>query len=547
MSEYTHPLTQFERRVKSDAELPYLHQPFKGNWTTYTWAEVGRKARQVAAALKASGLQQGDKVAILGKNSAEWLICDFAIAMAGMVSVPIYATAGTQTIEYVLEHSEAKALFVGRLDKYTSYEAASHNVITVAYPYPDIRAQHQWDQWLENVEPLKEIASPSMEDTYTIVYTSGSTGKPKGVVLSGLNIASASQDSARFVPEGQNRIMSYLPMAHITERSVIGIGSLYGPTELFFNESLETFLSDLQHTKPTVFLSVPRLWSRFQAGILAKMPSNRLNFLLKVPIVGQRVAKKIREGLGFGSASIFLSGSAPISSGLLRWYSRLGIDIIEGWGMSETSGAACTNAPFDPDMIGTIGVPALNAELKIGEGGELLIRGDCVFKEYYKNPEVTQVSFVDGWFRTGDCATKNANGSWSITGRVKEQFKTGKGKYVVPVPIESNLLGDVFVEQACVVGAGRSQPSALIVLAEGLANDKSVVEKGLTALQQGINAKLESHTRLKYLIVVTDAWSIENEMLTPTLKLKRDAIEKKYANLINTDYTSVVVWESEQT
>ena len=546
MSEYTHPLTQFERRVKSDGEEPFLHQPFKGNWTSYSWSEVGRKARQVAAALLSSGLKQGDKVAILGKNSAEWLICDFAISMAGMVSVPIYSTAGTETIEYVLAHSEARALFVGRLDNYAAYDAATCDAITIAYPYPNISAQHQWDQWLENVEPLAEIAAPSMDDTYTIVYTSGSTGKPKGVVLSGLNMAAAAQDCVRFVPEGKNRILSYLPMAHITERSIVSMGAVYSPLQLFFNESLDTFLSDLRHAKPTVFLSVPRLWSRFQAGVLAKMPNSRLQFLLKIPLFGKRVAKKVREGLGFGSASAYLSGSAPISPELLRWYSRLGIDIIEGWGMSETSGAACTNAPFNADMIGTIGIPIPSVELKIGEGSELLIRGDAIFKSYYKNPEVTQASFVDGWFKTGDCATQNADGSWSIIGRVKEQFKTGKGKYVVPVPIESSLLGDVYVEQACVVGEGRSLPSALIVLAEGLANDKHTVEAGLADLLKQINAKLESHTRLKYLIIVTEAWSIENEMLTPTLKLKRDAIENKYSDLINNDYSSSVVWESEQ-
>ncbi len=477
MTEYIHPLVQFERRAKIDAGKPYLHQPVSGQWTTYTWREADELARRVAAALKAQGLQAGDKVAILGKNSAEWVICDFAIAMAGMVSVPIYATAGVDTIEYVLEHSEAKLLFVGRLDNTKAYQAARHNVVTVGFPYENISAQHDWNTWLGAHSPVADIASPEMEDLYTIVYTSGSTGKPKGVMLSGLNMASAAQDLAEFVPAGDNRVLSYLPMAHITERSVVSMAALYYSAELFFNESLDTFLNDLQHTRPTLFLSVPRLWSRFQSGVLAKMSNRRLQFLLKIPFLGARVAKKIRQTLGIDSAKIFLSGSAPISPGLLRWYSRLGVDITEGWGMSETSGCSCSNAPYSEDMLGTIGVPLPNVELKIGEGSELLIRGDSVFKSYYKNPEATGSAFVDGWFRTGDCATKHANGAWSITGRVKEQFKTAKGKYVVPVPIESSLLADTLVEQACVVGAGRPQPSALIVLAEGAENDKALVEK----------------------------------------------------------------------
>ena len=448
MSDYIHPLVQFENRVNKDSAVPYLHQPFQGNWTTYTWGEVGQIARRVAAALKASGLQPGDKVAILSKNTAEWVICDFAIAMAGMISVPIYSTAGKDTIEYVLEHSEAKLMFVGRLDSYKAYDSADHSAITVAFPYPGIKAQHQWDDWLANHEPIAEIAQPGMEDTYSIVYTSGSTGKPKGVVLTGLNMASAAADLAVFIPEGQNRILSYLPLAHITERTAISLAAIYCKAELFFNESLDTFLNDLRHTQPTVFLSVPRLWSRFQAGVLANMPNNRLQFLLKLPIIGKRVSKKIRQTLGIDSAKLFMSGSAPISPGLLRWYSSIGVDIMEGWGMSETSGCACANSPYRADMLGTIGVPMKNCELKTGEGGELLIRGDSVFKSYYKNPQVTEESFVDGWFRTGDCATKNELGAWSITGRVKEQFKTAKGKYVVPVPIEALLLADTAVEQA---------------------------------------------------------------------------------------------------
>lgn len=545
MSDYIHPLTQFEKQVKEIGPKPYLHQPFRGEWTTYTWAEVGELARKIAAGLQAEGLQAGDKVAILSKNTVEWVACDFAIAMAGMISVPIYATAGQDTIEYVLQHSESKLLFVGRLDNYKAYAAANHDVITVAYPYPDIKAQHQWNDWLAGHEPLAELAQPTMEDTYTIVYTSGSTGKPKGVVLDGLNMASAASDLAAFLPPGDNRALSYLPMAHITERSAISHAAVYSGTELFFNESLDTFLDDLRHTQPTIFLSVPRLWSRFQAGVLAKMPNSRLQFLLKLPIIGNRVAKKIRQTLGIDSASLFMSGSAPISPGLLRWYSRLGVNIMEGWGMSETSGCACANSPFNMEMLGTIGVPMKNCEMKTGEGGELLIRGDSIFKSYYNNPQVTEESFVDGWFKTGDCATQNAQGAWSITGRVKEQFKTAKGKYVVPVPLESALLADTAVEQACIVGAGRPQPSALIVLAEGLENNREAVDKTLAALREEVNSKLESHTRLSYLIVVSDPWSIENEMLTVTLKLKRNAIEAEYKDIVERDYDNAIVWESD--
>ena len=322
MTKYVHPLKQFAKRVEANPTAPYLHQPVDQVWKSYTWADIDNIARRIATGLKAQGLQEGDRVAILGKNSVEWFISDFAIAMAGMVSVPIYATAGTETISYVLEHSEAKVFFIGRLDNYSGVEAAKHSAITVAYPYEGITADQQWSDWVSQYEPLETVAAPEMTDLYTIVYTSGSTGKPKGVCLTGLNLASAATETVGNLPPEKNRCLSYLPLAHITERSVVAMSSLYGELEVFFNESLATFLDDLNHCRPTVFLSVPRLWSKFQSGILAKMPEKKLQLLLKIPIVSGVVAKKLREGLGLGECKVFLSGSAPISAGLLRWYSR---------------------------------------------------------------------------------------------------------------------------------------------------------------------------------------------------------------------------------
>lgn len=543
MSDYVHPLKQFAHRVNAHPSEPYLHQPVDQVWTSYTWAEIDKMARKIAAGLKEQGLQAGDRVAILGKNSVEWFVSDFAIAMAGMVSVPIYATAGTETINYVLEHSEAKVLFIGRLDDTSAVESASHSAKTVGYPYKGINADQRWSDWISQYEPLTAIADPELSDLYSIVYTSGSTGKPKGVCLTALNLASAATDMVNQLPSEKNRTLSYLPLAHITERSVVAMASVYSDIQVFFNESLATFLSDLNHCKPTVFLSVPRLWSKFQSGILAKMPDSRLQLLLKIPFVGNMVAKKLREGLGLGEAKLFLSGSAPISAGLLRWYSKIGIDIIEGWGMSETSGGVCANVPFNPAHIGTIGRPYPCIELKLGDGGELLIRGDAIFSEYYKNPEVTAQSFEDGWFKTGDCAKQTADGAWMITGRVKEQFKTAKGKYVVPVPIESTILGHVYVEQCCVMGAGKPQPVVLIVLAEGLTADKNAIAEELSSLRAEVNGGLESHQRLDHFIVVNEVWSIENEMLTPTLKLKRNALEAKYAALLERKFSEPVVWE----
>lgn len=544
------PLQQFLKRAQDNPTDPYLHQPKDGKWTTYNWAEVKSMAQKIAAGLQAQGLQRGDKVAILGKNCAEWLVSDIAIAMAGMISVPIYYTAKAETIRYVLEHSGSKLLFIGKLDNFNEVEEAvkltGHEVTTVAYPYPSINAQHNWNDWLNNYEPLSAIVESNMDEIYTLVYTSGSTGKPKGVILTNKNLATVPTDILKLMDlSDSHRVLSYLPMAHITERSIVSMNSLYAPFEIFFNESLDTFINDLRHTKPTFFLSVPRLWAKFQSQVLAQIPDKRLQFLLKIPFIGNRVAAKIRNQLGFDHCILYGSGSAPISPSLLRWFQRLGIEIAEAWGMTETSGGVISNIPFNNNFVGSIGVPLPNTELKAGENDELLIRGDAIFTEYYNNPEATAESFVDGWFRTGDRAKQNSDGSWSIIGRVKEQFKTAKGKYVAPVPIESLLGSNTLIEQSCVLGSGHPQPVALIVVNEQSNVDEDTITDSLEQTRVETNGQLESHQRLSNLFIVKEAFDISNNLLTPTLKLKRPEIEAQYKKLIEQEHQQSIVWEKQ--
>ncbi len=541
---YIHPLQQFSQRVAEMPDKVWLNQPYDRHWKALTWKEADHIARTIAAGLIDQGFMQGDKIAILAKNSAEWLLADIAIAMAGMVSVPIYATAGEDTIQYVLEHSESRAVFVGKLDNDTAFKRVNTSLTTIGFPYPDISALHQWESWLETYQPLQEIATPSLEDIYTIVYTSGSTGKPKGVLLSASNLAAgANAMSAAYDGSKTNRMISYLPLAHITERSLVFMAALYQDVELFFNESLETFLDDLKYAKPTAFLTVPRLWAKFQAQILTKIPDKKLQLILALPIVGKIFAKKIRAQLGFSSCILFGSGTAPISPSLLHWWGRLGIDIQEGWGMTEVSGMGAGNTPFSKARLGTIGEPLSAIAFKLAENGELLVKGDAVFKSYYKNTEATQASFEDGWFKTGDKACQSANGAWSITGRVKEQFKTAKGKYVAPVPLEALVDSNTYIEQSCVLGSGMSQPLALVVISHGQNTTKETVKASLMETLNTVNSSVESHERLDHIIVVKSAWTIDNGLLTPTLKLKRDAIEKHYLPFIDQTLTDKIIWQ----
>lgn len=538
-----HPIQQFLNRVAAQPDTPLLHQPREGQWTTYSWAEIDTQARKIATGLQAQGFAAGDRIAILAKNSMEWIVADLAIAMAGYISVPIYATAGEDTISYVLEHSESRAIFVGKLDSYGPLAKASPSLPTIGFPYPGVQAGIDWNDWLDTLPPLKEIRVPELDEVYTLVYTSGSTGKPKGVVLTGRNMASAAAALSVMYGDSGDRVLSYLPMAHITERSLVSMASLYYDIQVFFNGSLETFLADLRHAEVTVFLSVPRLWAKFQAQILAKVPDQRLQRILSIPLLGKVFARRIRQQLGFECCNYYGSGTAPISPSLLKWWQRLGVNIGEGWGMTELSGAATGNAPFEASRLGTIGEPFEELELKLSEEGELLVRGDSVFKGYYRNPEATAAAFEGDWFKTGDKAVHNADGSWSITGRVKEQFKTAKGKYVAPVPIESLVEANIYIEQSCVVGSGLPQPVALVVLNAEHGQSKESIEQSLLASLKSVNRALESHQRLERLIVVNTPWTIENGLLTPTMKLKRSEIEAACKALVEKSVSGPLVWE----
>lgn len=544
--EYDLPLQHFARQVAGTPQAPWLHQPIDRQWHTFTWGEADNQARRIAAGLKAQGYAPGSRIAILSKNCAEWVIADLAIMMAGMISVPIYSTAGKSTIEYVLDHSASNAIFVGKLDKpEAADQAIPTGVERIAFPYQTVPATALWQQWLDSHQPLQDIADPKPGDVMTIPYTSGSTGVPKGVVLTFLNLAASAECSARQI-DGLpgDRALSYLPMAHITERALVELVSMVLGSEVFFNESLDTFADDLRYTRPSTFISVPRLWSRFQSQILSQISDKKLQRLLRIPILGKRVAVKIRRSMGLDRARSFGSGTAPISPEMLRWFHRLGISIGEGWGMTETAGLSCGNFPFRAQDLGSIGRPVDCVEMKLTKDGEILIRGDAVFSEYYLNPEATAESFTDDWFHTGDLGTQ-LNGVFRIVGRIKEQFKTAKGKYVAPVPIEIMLMADPGIEQACVMGSGRKQPVAFVVMSEA-ANDSTPVRDGLDRLVREVNATLESHQRLDHLIVCEDAWDTENGMLTPTLKLKRSQIETRYADLVDSPkLANVVVWERE--
>lgn len=539
------PLAQFSAMVKAQPNIAYLHQPIDRKLKVYTWAQVDDMAKKVAQALLQMGLTKGYRVGILSKNCAEWFISDLAIMMAGMISVPIYPTANRKTISYVIDQSDCQAVFVGKLDNLVEAEAGiAQHIPRILYPYPSINGQHNWNDLLEN-KPIDKITNSTMDDTFSIAYTSGSTGHPKGVVLSYGNLAAAASTTVNLMGvKNKDHLLSYLPLAHITERSLIETVSFYSGCKVFFVESLDTFIDDIKIAQPHLFISVPRLWNKFQIEILNKIPNKKLQILLKIPLIGQLIAKNIRKGLGLNQTRCFGSGTAPISPSTLKWYEQIGMPISEGWGMTETSGLSCSNFPYDKSSLGTIGKACDCVEMKIGENQEILIRGPAVFKQYYQQPEATNASFTDDWFHTGDMGSVNSNGVYKIIGRVKEQFKTSKGKYVAPAPIENLLAHNNDIEQVCVFGNGRKQPIALVVLCESSTDASAQITFVLEETLIQVNSQLESHQRLDNIIVLKEEWTVENGLLTPTMKIKRNNIETKFQAYLEQDLEEKIIWQT---
>ena len=525
-----------------EAQLPqqvYLTQPLgQGRVADYTWAQVLDQSRRMAAHLQSLELPRGARVAILSKNCAHFVMAELAIWIGGYTTVAIFPTETADTVGYVLRHSEASLLFVGKLDIWPQQQpGVPEGLPCIALPLAPPTAFDTWDAIVARTAPLAGRPRRDAEDLAMLIYTSGSTGTPKGAMTSFRAITAAGAGFSEFMRANTNRtevgrVLSYLPLAHSFERSCVEAASLVdGRTHLFFAEALDTFLQDLQRARPTVFISVPRLWLKFQQGVFAKMPPAKLDRLLSIPLLGRLVGKKVLKGLGLDEVTFAASGSAPLPADLIRWYRRLGLKLFEGYGMTEDNSYSHSSSGQSAEP-GYVGVALPGVQVRISPEGEIQVKSPGQFSGYYKQPELTAASFTeDGFFRTGDLGERRADGLLKITGRAKELFKTAKGKYVAPAPIENRLLTHPLIELAMVSGVGQPAPYALVVLNETLrprlgdAAVRADVQQQLTALLQQVNAELADYEKLQMIVVANEPWSIENGCLTPTMKIKRARIE----------------------
>jgi long-chain acyl-CoA synthetase len=524
---------------KTAPDQVVLTQPTGGGAVReYTWRQVMDETRRMAAHLKGLGFEPGSRIALMGKNTAHWLMADFAIWMAGYVSVPLYPTLAPNSIRQILEHSAARLLFVGKLDGWEHMRTGVPDGLPcISLPLAPAAGFATWEAIVAATPPLEGHPVRDGDDLATIMYTSGTTGMPKGVMHSFATLAwSIGAVRKRLEITRESRILSYLPLSHVAERTLVENGLLASGMHVYFAETLETFAADLRRARPTIFFSVPRLWVKFQQGVLARMPAQKLDRLLSIPIVRGLVARKVLTGLGLDQCRVAAGGAAPMPPELLRWYRRLGLRLVEVYGMTENCGVSHATTP-EKSRPGTVGIPYDGIESRIDpETQEVQVRSPGTMLGYFREPELTRQAMTpDGWLRTGDKGALDAEGNLRIVGRVKDLFKTGKGKYVAPAPIEDKLVTHTAVEACCVTGANLGQPVALLMLnAEALTRaadpgERSVLERSLAEHMTAINSTLDPHEQLDCLVVVSETWTVDNDLVTPTLKVKRNRIEAVYA------------------
>jgi long-chain acyl-CoA synthetase len=553
--EQKNPLQMLFHWADRKPDTPYLYQAINGQWKPYTWSHVADQVRRMASALKAT-LPAGSKVAISGRNTAHWFMADQAISMAGMVSIGLYPKQSEAHTRYILEHSETRLVFVGPAPDQGEFMAAiPKGIKTCSLPYAEVPpCDLKWDELAAKHPPQKEIPAAKSDDLLTLIYTSGTTGNPKGVMVTYGNMMFAAEGLQKVlppIPSGE-RFFSYLPLAHAFERGAIELTSLYFGAEVHFLENIDKLAEQLKEVAPTRFFAVPLVYGRIQAGVIRKLPQDKLDRVMKIPIVRGFIRRKILKGIGLQNARMCFSGAAPLPIPLMEWFKKyLGLDLLQGYGMTENSIYATVTRP-GKNRIGAVGQEMPGANLKIDSpdakgDGEILFKHPACMPGYYKEPEKTKETFTDdGYLRTGDKGRVDQDGYLYITGRVKDIFKTLKGKYVAPAPIEGAMARNTDIDQLCLVGSGLKQP-ILIVSPTPAARSKTKedLEKLLIADMEAVNAPLEDHETIAKAIVVKDTWTIDNGIMTPTMKVKRNEVEKRYAKILadNDGTKAKVVWE----
>lgn len=575
--------------------LPYSETKFRrddvvagkvaGQWIKYSTTDFIEIANNVSRGLIALGIQSGDKVAIMSPNRPEWNFCDFGIMQIGAAQVPMYPTLAENDIQFILKDAAIKIVFVSGKDLAEKLQASCEADDVKIYSFDHIGG---FSHWLEVVElgkrnaqidlrPYTEKIQP--DDLLTLIYTSGTTGTPKGVMLTHNNLLSNVIDSSKLYPESYKKALSFLPLSHIFERMVIYM-YLYLGISVYYAESMDTIVADLNDVKPDGFTTVPRLLEKVYDRIVAKGSDlsgmkrkmffwalelglryeldgkNGIWYEMQLALARKLVFKKWREALG-GKVQAIVSGGAALQPRLARVFWAAGIPVLEGYGLTETSPVIAVNGMYKGQMaFSSVGKPLDNVLVKIAEDGEIMCKGPNVMKGYYNRPDLSaEVIDADGFFHTGDIGNLSPQGFLCVTDRKKEIFKTSGGKYIAPQILENKFKESVFIEQIMVIGENRKFPAALIIpavevlkewcakkgigwtdLKEMLKNPE-VIDKYQRELER-YNAGFGHWEQVKKFELLPAEWSIDNGEMTPKLSLKRKVILERNQKLIEAVYTS---------
>jgi long-chain acyl-CoA synthetase len=566
----------FQRTAAQRPDAPALFFKAGQRWVPISWTEYARAVTRLGNALVGEGLQPQDRVAVWSANRPEWQIADLAILHAGLVTVAIYQTLAPDQVKYLLNHSESKVLIVEErklLDQVLALRRelpSLQRVILIDGDAPELeewvvgweQALRQGDEFGRGRPGLLASRWRALEpdDTASLIYTSGTTGLPKAAILTHRNLTwTATATLQCFRGDANDRVVSYLPLAHVLERVVSHLRQLCTGCQIYFCPTVDKVMGVIREVHPTYFTSVPRLWEKIYAGVRDRMDEVKgprravrdwalLMGALRTAAYDRRKApspwvrwqwsladrlvfRKIRETLGFDKIQICISGSAAVSPDMLRFFYGLGIEILEGYGLTETTAPATFNRPGQA-RFGTVGLPLPGVEVRIASDGEILVKGGNVFAGYYKDPKVTQETLVDGWLKTGDIGELDRDGYLKITDRKKDLFKTSGGKYVAPGAMETQLRSHRGIGQAVVLGDGRPFVAALIVLdqdageARGGPDDprvKRLVDEAVADVNRGL-----SHPEQIKKWKILDANFVVGDELTPSMKVKRKRIAEKY-------------------
>ena len=562
---------------------------YNGEWVATSTKEFIEKANAVSRGLLKLGVKPGDKIAIASTNNrTEWNILDIGILQIGAIGVPIYPTITKDDFEYIFNHAEVSLCFISDEELYKTVSKVKKKVPTLQeiYCFEEVKKCKNWEEIIElgkdestqpDVQKIMDSVNP--EDLATIIYTSGTTGKPKGVMLSHSNIVSNTLDCQKVLPmeRGNFKSLSFSPVCHIFERMLLYYYQ-YAGGQIYFAEAIDKIGDNLKEVKPDFMTVVPRLLEKVYDGIINKgselkgikkalffwavdlglkwepYEKNGWWYHLKLKIADKLIFSKWREALG-GNLRDMVSGSAALQPRLAKVFSAAGMTIVEGYGLSETSPVISVNMYKNNMMkVGSVGKIIDNVHVKIAEDGEILVKGPNVMMGYYKDPERTASVMTGDYFHTGDKGELDENGFLTITGRKKEIFKTSGGKYIVPALLENSMKESRFIEQATVIGEGQKLPAAIIQPAfdflrewarihnlpipdnnEDLIADPQVIARIEKEIKKA-NKRFGKWERIKKFELTPDLWGIENGLLTPTMKPKRDEILKKYKDLYNKIY-----------